>query len=227
MSYMPNQRGQNKTPRMNSHAQSGITAQNPMPAQQSMSAMMPPQFRGAGAVQPMPTPMMQHMPAPIAQPMPAPAAQPMPAPAAQPVRQSKRSPAANNAQFGGVSPWQTQPMSYVGMPGATSHNPTARPSMRGTGRFNQMAHDNAFGNNHYGGFFNRSAPQPVKNVEPTAQPDHIGAAEQPDSPWGSQPNSPWAPQQRTALNDVWYGSTTARAYGLPKTAPIVQAKRPY
>ena len=101
--------------------------------------------------------------------------------------------------FGGQSPWQQQPVSYFGMPGATQNNPTARPAQRGTGRYNDMAYGGAFGNNHYGNFFDNTAQQPgsYAQQQPEQQPEQQPQWTNPYSPYGGsfgvgleQPNIP-------------------------------------
>ena len=68
------------------------------------------------------------------------------------------------AQFQGANPFQQSSFSHTGIPGATLDNPTARPGMRGTGKFNQMARGGAFGSDHYGNYFNQGASQPMQQM---------------------------------------------------------------
>ena len=114
--------------------------------------------------------------------------------------------------FGGQNPWQTQPVNHFGMPGASQSNPTARPAQRGTGRYNDMAYGGAFGNNHYGNYFDRTAQQPGSYPEqPAQQPEQQPQWTNPYSPYGGsfgvgldQPNIAAAQQTRQSqgLNPI-------------------------
>ena len=97
--------------------------------------------------------------------------------------------------YRGQNPWQTQPVSYMGIPGATQNNPTARPMQRGMGRYNDMAYQGAFGQNHYGNFFDNNAQQPMEEM-PGSGTTPVAA----DTGFAPS-DSPFPQAQRDVLNE--------------------------